>query len=84
MVGKIFFKNNISREIVRSTMGKIWRISKSTTFIEVGTNMFIIMFATETDKFRVTRGKLWLFDGNLFSLKDLDGQKQITKTKFKT
>lgn len=84
LVGKNFPKINISREAVKSTMGKIWRISKPTTFTEIGTNMFIITFATKTDKYKVTRGKPWLFDGNLFALKDLDGQNQITKIKFET
>lgn len=39
-----------------------------------------IKFATETDNYRVMSGKLWLFDGNLFALKDLDRQSQLAKT----
>lgn len=63
-------------------MGKIWRISKPAVFAEVWTNMFIITFAIETNKCKVMQGKLWLSDGNLFALKDLDRQSQLAKVKF--
>lgn len=63
-------------------MGKIWRISKPAVFAEVRTNMFIITLAIETNKFKVMQGKLWLSDGNLFALKDLDRQSQLAKVKF--
>lgn len=36
-------------------------------------NLFILQFATLEDKHRALRGKLWLFDSYLFSLKMLDG-----------
>lgn len=65
---------NISRETVRGIMEKFWRISKQATFTKVGENMFIDTFATKTDKQRAVSGKPWMFDGNLFTLKDLDGQ----------
>lgn len=79
LVGKIFSDRRINRETMESTMGKIWRISKQAAFTEVEKNMFMVTFATETDKYKVMSGKPWLFDSNLFALKDLDGQCQITK-----
>lgn len=82
LVRKIFSDRSMSWEIVRGTMGRIWRINKQAAFTKVGKNTSIITFATKTNKYRVMSGKLWLFDGSLFALKDLDGQHQIAKTQF--
>lgn len=39
-------------------------------------------FANEVDKLRVEDDKPWLFDSNLFILKDLDGSRQLAQTQF--
>lgn len=61
-------------------MGKIWCLSKPAAFTKVGKNMFIVTFATETDKQRVVNDKPWLFDGHLFALQNLDGAHQLAET----
>lgn len=62
----------IGKEAIRVTMGKIWRLSKPTSFKEVGKNIFIISFVKEKYKQRVMDGKPWFFDYNLFALQNLD------------
>lgn len=73
LMGKIFTDRQISKVTIGGLMGKIWCISKPAIFSEVGSNSFIVTFATEIDKQRVINGKLWLFDGHLFALQNLDG-----------
>lgn len=50
LVGKICSERNVSRDVIQSTMGKIWKLSKAVIFKEVERNMFIITFNTEADK----------------------------------
>lgn len=50
----------------------------------MGRNTFIVTFAIETDKQRVVNGKLWLFDGYLLALQNLDGACQLVETKIKS
>lgn len=57
LISKIFNEQCIIREMIKEAMGKVWWLSKFGTFKEVRENMFIITFATETDKLRVVNGK---------------------------
>lgn len=46
--------------------------------------MFIITFATKTNKRKVINGKPWLFDGHLFSLQNMDRKRQLAETMINT
>lgn len=50
LMGKIFTDRQISKATIGELMGKIWRISKPAIFSEVGSNIFIVTFATKIDK----------------------------------
>lgn len=63
-------------------MEKIWKLSKPTSFKEVGKNIFIVTFAIEVDKQRVMYGKPWIFDNNHLALQNLDRYSQIERTQF--
>lgn len=58
LIGKVFTDRFISKETIRGTIAKIWRICKPIVFKEAGKNMFVVTFATEIDKQRVINGKL--------------------------
>lgn len=75
LVEKICTERSIIRDAIQSTMGKIWKLGKAATFKEVEKNLFIVTFSTEAEKERVSSGKPWLFDNNLFTLQPLDGRK---------
>lgn len=60
IVGKIHSSRYISKEVLGSTMEKVWRISKAAIFLEVCTNTFVITFNTIADKDRVWAGRPWL------------------------
>lgn len=63
----------ISKEVLGSTMAKVWRISKATKFLEVCANTFVIIFDTQANKQRVWARRPWLFDSQLLVLKSFDG-----------
>lgn len=73
VMGMLCADRSIGKEIIKNTMGKIWRISKPAVFHEVGKNLFTVTFEKESDKLRVMDERPWLFDNHIFILKQLDG-----------
>lgn len=72
LVGKICSMRIISKEILGSTMAKVWRVSKSAIFTAVSTNIFVITFEIKADKQRVWRDIPWLFDSHILAVKMFD------------
>lgn len=68
VIGKICLEKQIEKEVLASTMAKVWRLSKQAMFQEVGSNVFVIAFNTHADKVKVMEGRPWLFDNHLFIL----------------
>lgn len=66
LLGKLCLDSMVGKEVLRTTMGKIWKISKPAIFRDLGSNLFSITFESETDKLKVSDGRPWLFDNNLF------------------
>lgn len=56
LMGKVCIKQAISKEVVITTMAKVWRISKPAVFKELGNNVFIITFETHADKQKLEGG----------------------------
>lgn len=50
LLDKVCIDRNIGREISKTTMGKIWRISEPVIFQAMDKNIYNINFATEVDK----------------------------------
>ncbi|KAG2719693.1 hypothetical protein I3760_02G001800 [Carya illinoinensis] len=53
LVGKIISDRRIGKEVVRSMMEKVWKVSKPLEFYEIGSNYFVITFVTRRCKMRV-------------------------------
>lgn len=51
--GNVCADRSIRKEILKVTMGKIWKKSKLMVFKAVGKNIFTVTFETESDKLRV-------------------------------
>ncbi|XP_042962524.1 uncharacterized protein LOC122296794 [Carya illinoinensis] len=68
---KICSTRTISREVVETTMGKIWRISKAAQFYGA-------------DKEKVWSGRPWLFDNQVLVMKEFDGFTPIQSISFDT
>lgn len=71
-------------EVIRTTMNKIWRISKAATSTEVGKNPLIISFAIEADIYWVMDEYPWLYDNELMILKMPEVSSQPLATCFET
>lgn len=50
LIGKLWVDRVIHSKVIEFEMGKIWHLSASAKFREVGTNVFIISFASTEDK----------------------------------
>ncbi|XP_042968999.1 uncharacterized protein LOC122301670 [Carya illinoinensis] len=72
-MGKVCSMRPISKEVLGSTMARIWRINKAAQFIEVSRNVFVIVFENQVDMQKVWNGRPWLFDNQLFVLKEFEG-----------
>lgn len=73
MVGKLCSDHVVGKEIMRSTMAKLWRIRKAFVFHNISPNPSAISFKEHMDLDRVLVGKPWLFDNNLFIPKPFEG-----------
>lgn len=82
LIGKVCSEHNIGKDIIGSTMARIWRISKRPIFQEVDINIFVVTFATHADKQKILEGKPWLFDNVLFLLLPYDGIMQPGQISF--
>lgn len=67
LIGKLWVDRVRNRGVIKSAMDKIWRLSASAIFREVGSDVFIISFATPASKNRVASERPWLFDNNILS-----------------
>ncbi|KAF5471486.1 hypothetical protein F2P56_008274 [Juglans regia] len=82
VLGKIFSSRIISKEVLGSTMAKVWKISKAAKFTEVCPNTFAIIFENVADKMRVWEGRPWLFDNQVLVMKEFEGYKPLHSVSF--
>lgn len=57
LLGQLCAVRVVGKEVLQTTMQKIWVLSKLVEFTEVGRNIFIISFNTEADKEKVMNGR---------------------------
>lgn len=62
LVSKLVADRNVSEEVIRSTMSKVWKTKNPFNVVEIKPNLFIISFENLKDKNRVFNGRPWLFD----------------------
>ncbi|XP_042950149.1 uncharacterized protein LOC122282261 [Carya illinoinensis] len=82
LIGKIWCDRQLGKQVVESTMARIWRLSKPAVLKEVGRNVFVLSFATHANKERVEAGRPWFFDGQLFVIIPFDGNTPLQALKF--
>lgn len=82
LIEKVCLDWVISKSIISSTMAKNWTLSKPATLLEVGSNLFIIVFNTHANKQKVEEWRPWLFYNNLFIIRKFDGVSQSGRMKF--
>ncbi|XP_042939405.1 uncharacterized protein LOC122274431 [Carya illinoinensis] len=82
LVGKMLSNRKVSKEIVRSTLAKIWKLQRSFNFFEICSNLFVISFECLDDKKKILDGRPWLFDNHLLALRPFDGLTPPQKMEF--
>lgn len=82
LVGKLMSKRSVEKDRIRSTLIKGWRPTGSLAFKVLGRNTFLLDFEYMWDKERVMEGRLWVFEGSLFSVVEFDGSTPPTQLPF--
>lgn len=82
VIGKLASDRIISKETVKTTLKRLWKISEGLTFKVLGENLFLIVFEEAKDKARVLEGRPWVFEGNLFLVEEFDGRLSPSKFTF--
>lgn len=62
LVGKLHAERLVSKDVLRSTLLKIWKKIKPFFFNDINPYLYVITFESIEDKYRVLRGRLWLSD----------------------
>ncbi|XP_059436690.1 uncharacterized protein LOC132169721 [Corylus avellana] len=63
----------ISKETIKATLLRLWKLYGTMVFKVLGENLFLIEFFDMRDKERVMSGRPWVYEGNLFLVEDFDG-----------
>lgn len=62
LVGKLHAERLVSKDVLRSTLLKIWKKIKPFFFNDINPYLYVITFESIEDKYRVLCGRLWLSD----------------------
>lgn len=73
VVGKLIAERFVSKETIKTTILRWWKLSGTLSFKILGENLFLIEFTKVVDKKRVLEGRPWVFEGSLFLIEDFDG-----------
>ncbi|XP_059454891.1 uncharacterized protein LOC132185085 [Corylus avellana] len=82
IVGKLMSERVVSKESIKTTLKRWWRLTGTMSFKVIGGNLFLIEFEKANDKMRVLEGRPWVFEGNLFLVEDFDGRSSPTDIRF--
>jgi hypothetical protein len=82
LVGKLLADRVVSKEIIKSTLLRGWKLTGTSSFKVLGENLFVIEFQHIWDKSSVLEGRPWLFEGHLFAVEDFNGLLQPTQLSF--
>ena len=80
LVGKILQTCSVSWKGIRAVMQQAWKSTKELKVESLGDNIFILTFASESEKKRILYGGPWHFDRALERKLRLKMQQKIWKT----
>jgi hypothetical protein len=61
VIGKLFADHIVSKETIKNTLLRWWKLSETISFKILGENLFLVEFTNEDDKRRVLEGRPWVF-----------------------
>jgi hypothetical protein len=82
VVGKLVESQYVSKEILKNTLQRWWKVVGTMIFKVSGENLFIIKFDNENDKNSVLKGRLWVFDKTLFLMENYNDRTPLMKLTF--
>lgn len=82
LVGKLLADRLIGKDGIKAILIRGWKPTGTTILKNLGENLFLVEFEHVWDKSRVLEGRLWVFEGNLFSLEDFNGTIAPTRMEF--
>jgi hypothetical protein len=73
LLGKLITDKLFSKEVLKTTMLRLWGASRGITTTNISDNLFAFQFPNEYERMRVLNGAPWLFDNYLLALQEFDG-----------
>jgi preprotein translocase subunit Sec63 len=61
VIRKLFADHIVSKETIKNTLLRWWKLSETISFKILGENLFLVEFIDEDDKRRVLEGRPWVF-----------------------
>jgi len=71
LIGRLLSERRVQKDTFQVMMARLWRTLESVTFKEIYENMWLLEFATESNKRLVKDGRPWLFDRCVLVLKEV-------------
>ena len=78
LIRKMLHNREVNLEGLRSGMSQVWRTMREVRIEELGDNIFMFMFAIETNKKRILTGGPWHFNRALMVLIEPTGLGEVT------
>lgn len=72
----------IGKEVIQSTMVKLWKLTSPLSILDIHQNTFIFLFEIEEDMSWVMNCRPWLFESSLLTLKEFNGHTSVLKMDF--
>jgi hypothetical protein len=72
LIGRLLSDRRVLKDVFQAMMARLWKHLGPVIFKELRDNMWLLDFASESDKLRVKDGRPWLFDRCVLVLKEMD------------
>ncbi len=73
LLGKMLTDRLFNKKVMKSTMLRIWGLTRGIIVKDIGENLFVFQFTDASECELVLNGTPWLFDNHLLALNDFDG-----------
>ena len=72
LLGKLITEKLFSKEVLKTTMLRLWGASRGITATNISDNLLAFQFPNEYERTRVLNGAPWPFDNYLLALQEFD------------
>jgi hypothetical protein len=82
LLGKMLTDRLFNKKVMKSTMLRIWGLTRGIIVKDIGENLFVFQFTDASECEWVLNGTPWLFDNHLLALNDFDGSCPANQIQF--